>query len=68
MKFSVNVVVQILALIAQAANATMDLLPPRGRAIAAGVVALVQGVTAALAHWVNPDGSPAQVPYGEKVR
>jgi hypothetical protein len=31
MKFSVNVVIQMLALAAQGINATQDLLPPRGK-------------------------------------
>jgi hypothetical protein len=64
MKFSTNVVIQILALVAQAANATMDLLPsPKAKAIAAGVIALAQGISAALAHWTNPDGSDVTLPY-----
>jgi hypothetical protein len=64
MKFSLNVVIQMLALVAQASNAVMDLLPSeRSKAVVAGVIALVQGVSAALAHWSNPDGTPADRPY-----
>lgn len=63
MKFSVNVAIQALAITAQAINATMDLLPPRGRFWAMVVLSAIQGLTAVLAHFVNPDGTPAQAPY-----
>ena len=63
MKFSVNVAIQMLALVAQAINATQDLLPERGRFWAMVVLSAVQGVTAVLAHFANPDGTPAAVPY-----
>jgi len=64
MKFSANMVIQILALVAQAANAVLDVLPsPKSKAIAAGVIAIAQGVAAGLAHFSNPDGTPAAAPY-----
>lgn len=64
MKLSVNVIIQVLALVAQAANAVLDLMPtPRSKAIAAGVIAIAQGVAAGLAHFSNPDGTPAAAPY-----
>jgi len=66
MKFSVNVVIQMLALAAQGINATQDLLPPRGRFWAMVAFSAVQGLTAVLAHFVNPDGTPAQAPYIRK--
>lgn len=66
MKFSVNVVIQMLALVAQGINATQDVLPPRGRFWAMVALSAVQGVTAVLAHFVNPDGTPAETSYIRK--
>jgi len=66
MKCSVNVAIQVLALIAQGINATQDLLPARGRCWAMVVLSAVQGVTAVLAHFVNPDGTPAKLPFVKK--
>ncbi len=66
MKFSVNVAIQMLALVAQGINATEELLPGRGKFWAMVVLSAVQGVTAVLAHFANPDGTPAQAPYVKK--
>jgi hypothetical protein len=66
MKFSFNVLIQMLALAAQGLNATMELLPGRGKFWAMVGLSAVQGVTAVLAHFANPDGTPAQVAYLKK--
>lgn len=66
MKFSVNVAIQMLALVGQGLNATMELLPGRGRFWAMVGLSAVQGVAAVLAHFANPDGTPAQAPYIKK--
>jgi hypothetical protein len=66
MKFSVNVAIQMLALVAQGLNATIDLLPGRGKFWAMVGLSAVQGVTAVLAHFANPDGTPAEAPYIKK--
>jgi hypothetical protein len=63
MKFSVNLVVQVLALAAQGINQAQDLLPPRGQFWAMVALSAVQGATAVLAHFANPDGTPAVVAY-----
>ena len=63
MKFSVNVAIQMLALVAQAINATQDFLPERGRFWAMVGLSVVQGATGVLAHFANPDGTPAAAPY-----
>jgi hypothetical protein len=68
MKFSVNMVVQILALIAQGINASYDLLPPRGKFWAMVALSAVQGITAVLAHFTNPDGTPAAEPYVKNAK
>jgi hypothetical protein len=66
MKLSVNVVIQMLALAAQGLNATQDLLPAKGKFWAMVALSAVQGVTAVLAHFSNPDGTSAQAPYTSK--
>lgn len=66
MKFSVNVLIQMLALAAQGLNATVELLPGRGKFWAMVGLSAVQGVTAVLAHFANPDGTPARVAYDKK--
>ena len=63
MRFSVNVAIQMLALVAQGLNATQELLPERGKFWAMVVLSAVQGVAAVLAHFANPDGTPAEAPY-----
>jgi len=66
MKVAVNVAVQMLALVAQGLNASIDLLPGRGKFWAMVGLSAVQGLTAVLAHFANPDGTPAQAPYIKK--
>ncbi|MGQ9686261.1 MAG: hypothetical protein ACUVT2_08160 [Thiobacillaceae bacterium] len=66
MRFSVNVVIQMLALVAQAINATQELLPARGKFWAMVGLSVVQGLTGVLAHFANPDGTPAEAPYIRK--
>lgn len=63
MKFSVNALIQILGLVAQGINAASDLLPPRGKFWAAVGLSAVQGLIGVLAHFANPDGTPAEQPY-----
>lgn len=63
MRLSVNVVIQMLALAAQGINATYDLLPGRAKFWAMVALSAVQGLTAVLAHFANPDGTPARIPY-----
>jgi hypothetical protein len=62
-KFKVNAAIQSLAVVAHVLNATIDVLPPRGRLWAMAALSLVQGAVAALAHFSNPDGTPAAAPY-----
>ena len=66
MKFSVNFIVQLLALAAQGLNQITDLLPPKGKFWAAVALSAIQGLTGVLAHFTNPDGTPAEAPYVKK--
>lgn len=68
MKVSVNMVLQLAALIAQAANQVYDLLPEQGKFWAAVTIAAAQGITGVLAHFVNPDGTSAKKPYVKKEK
>jgi hypothetical protein len=63
MKFSLNVIVQGLATAAQVFNAVSPLIAIDQRAKIAGIIAAAQAVTAAIAHFRNPDGTPAATPY-----
>jgi hypothetical protein len=66
MRFSLNMVIQILGMAGQAINALVDFVPPKSKPIAAGVIGVIQAVTALLAHFSNPDGTPAADPYVKK--
>lgn len=66
MKFSVNFLIQALGVIGHAAVQLSDLLPPEYKVWASVTVAAVQGLTGILAHFRNPDGSPASEPYRTK--
>jgi hypothetical protein len=63
LKFSVNAVIQVVGVIGHAAAQLSDVLPPEGKFWASVVLAAAQGVAGVLAHFVNPDGSPATLPY-----
>jgi hypothetical protein len=63
MKFSMNVAIQLLALLVQGMNATQDLLPPNGKFWLMVALSAVQGLASVLAHFANPDGTPAEAPY-----
>ena len=58
MKLSVNVVSQTLLLLGQAISAAEPYLSPKGRAISAGVLGVVQAVVSLAAHFSDvPDTS-----------
>lgn len=63
MKFSVNILIQILATIAQALNQIGDLFPPDHRMTVTLIIGVIQAVVALMAHFKNPDGTSAKLPY-----
>lgn len=63
LNFKVNSAVQALAIAVHVLNASLEVLPPRARLWAMAALSLVQGAVAALAHFSNPDGTPAEAPY-----
>lgn len=66
MKLSVNTVIQILALSGQVLNFTQDFVPAEGKIWIAVALSAIQGASAVLAHFANPDGTPASEPYVKK--
>jgi hypothetical protein len=61
--FSVNFIVQILGVALQGANFFSGMVPAEYQPVLAAVVTIIQGVSALLAHFKNPDGTPAAVAY-----
>jgi len=65
MKFSFNMLFQIIATLIQGANAVAGsgMLTPNQQGGLAVIVGAIQAVVAAIAHFKNPDGTPASEPY-----
>lgn len=63
MKFSHNIIIQILALIAQLLNALTAIVPEDKKIYIGLGLVLVQGIAGILAHQSNPDGTPATTAY-----
>ena len=63
MKFSVNMSIQVLMTIAAALLAIMDLMPPKQAALIVAGVGVIKSITGLLAHFSNPDGTPAEAAY-----
>ena len=62
-KFSFNSIVQIVGIVGQIFNVVGGFVPSKYQGLIAGILAGVQGVTGAVAHFKNPDGTPATTPY-----
>lgn len=65
MKFRWNVVIQVLATLGQALSLLQPVFSPDGKVIVATLLALIQASSALIAHFYNPDGTPARLPYNE---
>jgi hypothetical protein len=63
MKFSVNLIAQILGTLIQVLNFATALVPPDYHWLVAGIAGIVQAIAGLLAHFSNPDGTPSTVPY-----
>lgn len=63
MKISVNSLLQMLLLVVQAINASSELLQGKAKFFALVALSAVQGLISVLAHFKNPDGTPAAQPY-----
>lgn len=67
MKLSWNVILQLIATAIQVLNGMGEVLPPKYQALGAGLLAGLQLIVATLAHYSNPDGTPAEIPYTKGV-
>ena len=64
MKLSTNLIIQILGTITQILNqATPFVTSDKAKAVIAASVGIAQTLSALLAHFSNPDGTPAQAAY-----
>lgn len=62
-KFSVNAAIQAIGTATQLANVASGFVPPSKQPLVASAVGLLQAASGLLAHFRNPDGTPAQVAY-----
>lgn len=65
LKFSLNMVTQLIGMLVQGANALGGILPAEYNVPIALGIAAVQSIVAFIAHFKNPDGTPAAEPYGK---
>jgi hypothetical protein len=63
MKLSLNIIIQSLAMVMQILNQTLDLLSPKNKSYALVAISVLQVVTGVLAHFYNPNGTPASTAY-----
>lgn len=63
MKLKVNVLLSGLASLGQILNTYGGIIPPKYQTLVAGVLGGTTMIVAAVAHYRNPDGTPAVVPY-----
>lgn len=63
MKLSTNAATQVIGTIGQAINTASGLVPTKYQFWVSAVLGLLQLVSGVLAHFSNPDGTPASVPY-----
>ena len=58
MKLNINVILQVLALIAQGLNQVSGIVPMKYQFYVAVAISIVQGIIAVMAHFANTDGTP----------
>lgn len=63
MRLSVNMLVQIAAIVLQFCNLALDIVPDKYKIYILLVIALAQAVTGVLAHYNNPDGTSIKTAY-----
>lgn len=63
MRFRVNSIIQILGIVTHGAVTIGGALPGRAGQIAMTIAAVAQAASGVIAHWFNPDGTPAQASY-----
>jgi hypothetical protein len=68
MKVSVNAVIQALGSALVVTQMVTGFIPPKYAAWGAAAVTTIQSLTAILAHFRNPDGTPARVAYEPEAK
>lgn len=63
MKFSTNMLTQILATAGQLFNAVGGVIPGKYQGLIAGILAGTQLIVASVSHYSNPDGTKVETPY-----
>ncbi len=58
-----TIVFQGIAIVLQLWSALGGVVPPKYQALAAGVIGVLQAIQGTLAHYYNPDGTPAATAY-----
>jgi hypothetical protein len=63
MKFSWNMVFQVVATVGQVLNVTTPFLPQKWQTLLAALLGSIQGAVAGFANFSNPDGTKAGTAY-----
>ncbi len=58
-----TIIFQVLAMVLQFGSALTDLVTPKWKPLVAGLLGILQAIQGTLAHYYNPDGTPATAPY-----
>jgi hypothetical protein len=60
---TINVVVQVLAVALQIANYALPVVPASAKPTVSAITGIIQLIIGVAAHGLNPDGTPATLPY-----
>ncbi len=63
MNLTINSFIQLLGTVGQTLNVVGGFVPADKKMYVAAGIALLQGIAAAVAHFSNPDGTPAALAY-----
>lgn len=66
MKFSTNMLMQILATVGQIFNQVGGFIPTKYQPVIAGILGGAQLIVGGLAHYSNPDATPVSTPFVAK--
>ena len=58
-----TIVFQVIGVVLQLGNAMSGVVPKDYQFLTAGIIGILQAIQGILAHYYNPDGTPAAVPY-----
>ena len=63
MKLRWNMIAQLVGIILQLYNQYQSVIPEDFKPVVAAVIGILQGIAALVAHYSNPNGTPAVVAY-----